>query len=175
MPTTLANGIQLYFELYGPEDADVLVLSNGILMSTGSWALQTPVLSQHHRLLLYDCRGMWQSEHPPGPYSMTQHADDMAALLDALGIEKAHIGGISYGAEISMTFALKYPERTSSLVLSSAVSHIDPLLQGIMDGWIAAVRARRPRTTLPGQLSVQFFGKLDRRQSISVGTGQGTL
>ena len=144
MPKTKVNGIQIYYELHGPEDADVLVLSNGVLMSTASWAFQMPVLSQHYRLLLYDCRGMWQSEHPPGPYTMELHADDLAALLDALGIERAHIGGTSYGAEVSMVFALKYPERTRSLIVTSAVSQVDPLLKGMIDTWIAAARARDP-------------------------------
>jgi 3-oxoadipate enol-lactonase len=144
MPVIEANGVQLYYELHGPAEAEVLVLSNGILMSTASWAFQTPVLSRDYRLLLYDCRGMWQSEHPPGPYSMAQHADDLAALLDGLGIEAAHIGGTSYGAEISMVFALNYPERTKSLILTSAVSQVDPLLQGLIGGWIAAVRVKDP-------------------------------
>jgi len=144
MPTIKANGIQIYYELHGPPDADVLVLSNGVLMSTASWLFQTPVLSKHYRLLLYDCRGMWQSEHPPGPYSMEGHADDLAALLDALGIPKAHIGGISYGAEISMLFALKYPAQTRSLILSSAVSHVDTLLKGWIESWIGATQARDP-------------------------------
>ena len=144
MPKIEANGIQIYYELHGPEDVDVLVLSNGVLMSTASWAFQTTVLSQHYRLLLYDCRGMWQSDHPPGPYSMELHADDLAALLDGLGIQQAHIGGISYGAEISMIFALKYPEKTRSLILSSAVSQIDPLLKGFMESWIAATQAKDP-------------------------------
>jgi 3-oxoadipate enol-lactonase len=138
------NGVELYYELHGPEEADVLVLSNGVLMSTASWGFQTPSLSKHHRLLLYDCRGMWQSAHPPGPYSMELHADDLAVLLDALDVERAHIGGVSYGAEISLVFALKYPERTRDLVLSSAVSHIDPLLDGWMRSWIAATRAHDP-------------------------------
>jgi 3-oxoadipate enol-lactonase len=144
MPRIEANGTQLYYEVHGPPDADVLVLSNGVLMSTASWAYQKPVFSQHYRLLLYDCRGMWQSEHPPGPYSMGLHADDLAALLDALGIQRAHIGGISYGAEVSMVFALRYPERTRGLVLSSAVSQVDRLLRGLMDAWIAAVEAQDP-------------------------------
>ncbi len=144
MPTITANGVELYYELHGPPDGDVLVLSNGVLMSTASWVGQTPVLSPHYRLLLYDCRGMWQSEHPPGPYSMALHADDLAALLDGLGIEQAHIGGISYGAEISMLFALNHPERTRSLLLASAVSHIEPLLAGWMGSWIAAARAHDP-------------------------------
>jgi len=144
MPKVKANEIEIYYELHGPEDADVLVLSNGVLMSTASWAFQTPVLSLHHRLLLYDCRGMWQSDHPPGPYSMDLHADDLAALLDAVGVERAHIGGASYGAEVSMVFALRYPERTKSLIVTSAVSQVDPVLEGLINTWIAAARAYDP-------------------------------
>ena len=144
MPKVKANGIELYYELHGPEDADVLVLSNGVLMSTASWAFQTPVLSQHYRLLLYDCRGMWLSDHPQGPYSMELHADDLAALLDTLGIERAHIAGTSYGAEVSMVFALKYPARTRSLIVTAAVSQLDLLLRGLADIWIEAARAHDP-------------------------------
>lgn len=160
MPRIQVGNIQLYYELHGPEGADVLVLSNGILMSTASWAFQTPVLSRHYRLLLYDCRGMWQSDHPPGPYTMEQHADDLAGLLDALGIERAHIGGISYGGEISMFFALRYPERTISLIVTDAVSHVDPWLRAIAENWIAAARTRDPRVffnaTVPWNFSARF-------------------
>ena len=124
MPYADLEGFRCYYEVHGPAGGDVLVLSNGILMSTASWAFQTPVLSKRHRVLLYDCRGMWQSSHPSGPYSMSQHADDLAALLDHLEVERAHIGGISYGAELSMWFSLRYPERTRSLVLSSAVARV---------------------------------------------------
>ncbi|MCP4423088.1 MAG: alpha/beta fold hydrolase [Chloroflexi bacterium] len=141
MPKITVNNIQIYYELHGPPDAEVVALSNGVLMSTDSWAFQTPALSQRHRLLLYDCRGMWQSEHPPGPYSMEMHADDLAGLLDALDIDAAHIGGTSYGAEISMIFALKYPERAKSLMATSAVSHVEPLLRGFIDSWNGAAQA----------------------------------
>jgi len=144
MPKIKVNGIEIYYELRGPEGADVLALSNGVLMSTASWAFQTPVISRRYRLLLHDCRGMWQSEHPPGPYSMELHADDLAALLDALLIGQAHIGGISYGGELGMAFALKYPQKTRSLIVSSAVSHVEPLLAGHIESWIAAARARDP-------------------------------
>ena len=144
MPKAKVNDIEIYYELHGPEDAGVLVLSNGVLMSTASWAFQVPVLAQHYRLLLYDCRGMWQSDHPPGPYTMELHADDLAGLLDSLGIERAHIGGASYGAEVSMVFALKYPQRTQSLIVTSGVSHVDPLLKGMIDTWIYAAEAHDP-------------------------------
>ena len=150
MPRIEANGVQIYYEQHGweNEDADVLVLSNGVLMSTASWIFQMPVFSKHYRLLLYDCRGMWQSEHPPGPYSMDMHADDLAALLDGLGVERAHVAGASYGAEISMLFALKYPAKTRSLIAAAAVSQVDPLLEGVMGSWIAAARARDPNLLL---------------------------
>ncbi len=140
MPHVRANGINLYYELYGPADADVLVLSNGILMSTASWPYQTHVFDKYYRLLLYDCRGQWQSDHPAEPYSMEQHAEDLAALLDALDIRRAHIGGVSYGSEVSLAFALKYPERVQSLVLASAASEVGPVLQGVIKAWAGAAR-----------------------------------
>jgi len=145
MPTIQVNGTELYYELHGPEDAEVVVLSNGVLMSTASWGLQTPVLAIHHRVLLYDCRGMWKSAHPKGPYTMELHADDLSALLDALNIPSAHLAGISYGAEVSMTFALKYPQRVRSLFLSSAVSESDSVLRDFIELWSEAARSRDPQ------------------------------
>lgn len=150
------NGVELYFELSGPEDAPVLVLSNGIMMSTASWGFQKAALSPHLRVLLYDCRGMWQSEHPEGPYSMAQHADDLAGLLDGLGIEKAHIGGISYGAEISMTFALRYPEKTQSLIVIDGVSEIHPLLRGQTMPWLMAAERDDPELLLKTSYHMNF-------------------
>jgi 3-oxoadipate enol-lactonase len=145
VPKIKANGIELYYEQHGwDKDADVLVLSNGVLMSTASWAFQTPVFSKHYRVLLYDCRGQWQSDHPKEPYSMELHADDLAALLNALGIARAHLGGISYGAEVSMVFALKYPALVKSLLLASTVSQVDPILCGIIQAWIEAAKRKDP-------------------------------
>jgi 3-oxoadipate enol-lactonase len=142
MAERTVNGCRIHYELEGPDEAELLVLSNGILMSTASWAMQMPALLPHYRVLRYDCRGQWQSEHPPGPYTMEQHADDLVALLDALDIEHAHLGGISYGAEISIVAALRHPERVRSLLLSSAVSQVDTALAAIADLWIAAAERR---------------------------------
>ena len=148
MPQIEVNDTQLYYEIHGPEDKDVIVLSNGVLMSTASWALQVPTLSKYFRVLTYDCRGMWQSAHPSGPYTMRQHAEDLAALLDTLGIEKAHIAGISYGSEVSMTFALHYPEKTQSLIVADGVSYIGRLLRAQCDTWIAAAEKKDAKLLL---------------------------
>jgi pimeloyl-ACP methyl ester carboxylesterase len=136
------NGVELYYELHGFEHSELLVLNNGVLMNAAtSWAFQTKPLSRHYRVLQYDCRGQGQSGHPDGPYSMEQHADDLAALLSALGIDSAHIAGISYGGEVAQAFALKYPDRTRSLVLADTVSEVGPELRITIQSWITAARS----------------------------------
>ncbi|MBA3073802.1 MAG: alpha/beta fold hydrolase [Anaerolineae bacterium] len=156
MPLIKVNNINLYYELHGPENADVIVLSNGIFMSTASWAYQVAELKKHFKVLVYDCRGMWKSDHPVGPYSMELHADDLAGLLQALKIEKAHIAGISYGGEISMVFALKYASMVRSLIVSSSVSQIDPLLMAIGESWIGALQNHNGDTLFKVTLPYNF-------------------
>ena len=156
MPTAHVNDITLYYELHGPEDGEVLVLSNGIMMSTASWAFQTPALSKHMRVLLYDCRGMWQSDHPGGPFSMEQHADDLAALLEHLGIAQAHIGGISYGSEVSMVFALRYPEKTKTLVVIDGVSEVDPILRATTMPWLLAAEKGDAELLLKSSIGLNY-------------------
>lgn len=156
MPEISANGIKIYYELHGPEDGDVVVLSNGIMMSTAAWAYQTAALAKHMCVLLYDCRGMWRSEHPAGSYSMEQHADDLAALLDELRIEKAHIAGISYGSEISMVFALRHPEKTKTLIVMDGVSQIDPLLYAQTLPWLMAAERKDPELLLRTSVAYNY-------------------
>lgn len=156
MPKIEVNGISLYYELHGPEDGDVLVLSNGIMMSTASWGLQLRALAPHMRVLLYDCRGMWQSDHPEGDYSMELHADDLAALLKALNIPKAHIGGISYGSEVSLTFALKYPEMTQSLIVIDGVSEVTPYLKAQAKPWMLAAEKNDPEMLFASSVFLNF-------------------
>jgi 3-oxoadipate enol-lactonase len=139
MPVIPVNGVNLYYEWHGPASAPVLVLNNGILMNAAaSWRPQTPAFSASYRVLQYDCRGQGQSDHPDGPCSMDLHADDLAALLDALRVERAHVLGISYGGEVAQAFALKYPAYVRSLILADTVSEIGPELQLIVEGWRAA-------------------------------------
>ncbi len=157
-----ANGTTLYYELHGPEQAPLLVLNNGIIMNAAtSWAFQTATLAKHYRILQYDCRGQGQSEHPGGSYTMEMHADDLAALLTALGYEKAHIAGISYGGEVAQAFALKYPARTLSLILADTVSEVAAELRIIVDSWLDSARAANSdaffNATVPMNFSPAFI------------------
>jgi 3-oxoadipate enol-lactonase len=139
MAFVTCHGVRLYYELHGPDTAPVLVLNNGILMNAASsWAPQTRAFATRYRVLQYDCRGQGLSDHPSCPYSMAQHADDLAALLDALGLPRAHVLGLSYGGEVAQAFALAYPARVSSLILADTVSEVGPELAMIVEGWKAA-------------------------------------
>jgi pimeloyl-ACP methyl ester carboxylesterase len=154
--------LNLYYELHGPESAPVLVLNNGVIMNAAtSWIFQTEALSQDYRLLQYDCRGQGQSDHPPGPFSMTQHADDLAALLDALQIETAHIAGISYGGEVAQAFVLAFPERVESLILIDTVSEVGPELELVIRSWMDTLRAEDPlaffHASVPWNFSPAFI------------------
>ena len=162
MPRIRANGIELYYELHGPEGAPLLVLNNGILMSAAtSWGFQTGTLSQHYRILQYDCRGQGQSDHPEGNYTMELHADDLASLLSALGYEQAHLAGISYGGEVAQAFALRHPGRTRSLILADTVSEVGPQLRVTVEGWLDAARAKDAgaffNVTVPWNFSPAFI------------------
>lgn len=145
MPFTQANNIRLYYEWHGPAGAPVLVLNNGILMNAASsWLPQTEAFAGSFRVLQYDCRGQGQSDHPPGAYSMDQHADDLAALLDALAVPEAHLLGISYGGEVAQAFVLAHGHRVTSLVLADTVSEVGPELKLIVEGWRAAALSGDP-------------------------------
>jgi pimeloyl-ACP methyl ester carboxylesterase len=124
MPTARVNGIDLWYELTSPPagpDAPLLVLTHGF---AGPW--WPPVVDEfraRYRLLWYHVRGHGRSTIPedPAAYSVPQFASDLAALLDALDIERAHIGGVSMGGMITAQFAHEQPERLQSVLLCDTV------------------------------------------------------
>jgi 3-oxoadipate enol-lactonase len=142
MPFIQINDVKLYYEFQGPETAPVLVLNNGVIMNAAtSWIFQTKTLAKGYRVLQYDCRGQGQSDHPDEPYTMDLHADDLYSLMNAFGIETAHIAGISYGGEVAQAFVLKYPKKTRSLLLIDTVSEIGLELRIVIESWIDAMKS----------------------------------
>lgn len=133
MPFSEVNGIQIYYEIHGK--GEPVIFGNGIFSNTKGWIYQIPVFSKEYQIILYDMRGQGQSDKPDEPYSFEIHAEDQKALLDNLGISKVHHVGISYGAELGLVFALKYPDMMNSLVTCSAVSFVDTLLNEMCQLW----------------------------------------
>jgi pimeloyl-ACP methyl ester carboxylesterase len=92
---------------------------------------------------------------------MEEHADDLATLMDALDIEEAHIGGISYGGEVAQAFALQYPQKTKSLILMDTVSEVGPELDLVIQSWIDALKTGNAlfffNATVPWNFSPEFI------------------
>ena len=115
MPKLSVNGFQLYYESEG--DGEPLIMVPGFASGHSLWSRQIPALSRNFRVISFDPRGVDASDKPEGPQSIELLADDVAHLLLALHIPRAHILGVSFGGFVAQAFALKYPLMTRKLVL----------------------------------------------------------
>ncbi len=110
------DSIELYYEEHG--SGDPLLLIMGLAADSVAWMFQIPDFAKHYRTIVFDNRGVGRSDKPQGPYSIHQMANDTAGLLDALGIERAHVVGVSMGGMIAQELALNHPRRVRGLVLA---------------------------------------------------------
>ena len=115
MPKVFVNGLKLYYEIEG--DGAPVVLIPGFAAGRWIWFKQTADLSRNFRVIIFDPRGVSASDKPQAPQTIGLLADDVAHLLETIGIESAHIVGASFGGFVAQEFALKYPAMTRKLVL----------------------------------------------------------
>jgi 3-oxoadipate enol-lactonase len=120
MPTVRVGDINMYYEVHGKGEPLLLIMGLGSDLT--SWILQIPEFSKKYQVIAFDNRGAGRTDAPDMPYSTVMMADDTAGLLDALGIERAHILGLSMGGMIAQELALKYPKRVKSLVLAATAA-----------------------------------------------------
>ena len=107
--TTLPDGIRLYYEFTGPEDKPVILQFGGSLFGRQNFGLVNDGFRENFRLLSFDARGYGRSDVPSESYSIEGWADDGAALLDAVGLDRVLVHGTSMGGMIALAFACKYP------------------------------------------------------------------
>ncbi|MEW5826908.1 MAG: alpha/beta fold hydrolase [Candidatus Bipolaricaulota bacterium] len=132
------DGLELYYEVHGT--GEPLVLLGGIMMSAASWMGHVPVLSRHVQLILLDLRDQGRSGRMKDEYSIDVHTGDVVKLLDELGIEKAHLMGVSYGGQVAQRVACTHPERIKTLILANVNYYITNLLAEIGRAWEVAAR-----------------------------------
>jgi 3-oxoadipate enol-lactonase len=118
--------VQLAYTVAGPEDAPVLVLGNSLGTNIEMWEPQLPVLTQTFRVVRYDHRGHGASPVPAGEYRLEQLGEDVLAMLDALGVERVHLGGVSLGGMVAMWVAANAPERVDRLVPMCTSAKLGP-------------------------------------------------
>jgi 3-oxoadipate enol-lactonase len=114
---TRPDGVGLYHEVHGPDDAPPLILLEGMGGDIPGWRRNIPVLARMLRVIAYDFRGNGNSDEPPGPATMQTFVDDTVAILDSLDIERAHVYGQSFGGMVAQELALTRPERVRALIL----------------------------------------------------------
>ena len=121
MPTLDRDGVAIHYEDHGPKDAETLpvLLTHGYAATCLMWRPQLEAFADRYRLISWDMRGHGQSESPPDDarYSRELTVEDMRAILDELGIERAVIAGHSLGGYMSLAFQAMHPERTGALIL----------------------------------------------------------
>jgi pimeloyl-ACP methyl ester carboxylesterase len=120
MATLDRDGVQIHYELHGPPDGrPALLLSHGFRASTRMWAANLPALARERLVAAWDLRGHGSSEAPSDPhlYSRELSVGDMSAVLDAAGVDRAVLIGMSLGGYLSLSFRLAHPERVAGLVL----------------------------------------------------------
>lgn len=140
MPRQRVGDIEIYYEIHGGGPR-TLVMIRGLGSNLTAWYEQTPEFARRFRVLVFDNRGAGRTDKPDAPYSIAQMAQDTAGLMDALGIERAAMLGISMGGMIAQEFALAHQDRLSCLILGcthfggkEAISAPPPVIEALVAG-----------------------------------------
>lgn len=125
-----AGGVTLWYEVSGRDNAPPMLLSHALGTSADLWAPQMDAFTNAFRVIRYDARGHGRSSAPPGSYTIDQLGRDALAVLDAAGVDRAHVCGLSLGGLTALWLGIHAPERIVSLILASTAARI-----GTPEGW----------------------------------------
>jgi 3-oxoadipate enol-lactonase len=150
---------KLHYRVDGPEDGPPLFLSNSLGTTLDMWFPQVERLRGTFRLITYDTRGHGQSSVPAGEYSLDELGEDAVCILDAAGVEDAHVCGLSLGGLTAMWLGVYHPSRLRSLVLADTAARI-----GTVERWIDRVaKARTEGMSAIADLSMNNWFTADYR------------
>ena len=162
-----ANGISINYRFDGPESAPVVTMSHSLAASLDMWQWQMPALAEY-RVLRYDTRGHGGTDAPAGEYSLDMLADDLFALLDALGVDDTHYVGLSMGGMIGQTAALKDQSRFRTLSLCDTSSRIPPEARPVWEERIATAREQGMEALVESTIERWFSKGYCERQATEV-------
>jgi pimeloyl-ACP methyl ester carboxylesterase len=141
MPQVEVDGLTINYDVQG--EGEPLLLIPYLSADHACYAFQLPAYSEHFSCIALDLAGSGESDKPGGPYTTEGYADQVAAFLGAIGIEQAHVAGVSLGAAVGMHLAARHPGRVRSLSLHSAWDTSDRYLTTVVELW------RTVASTLP--------------------------
>lgn len=134
-----ADGTEIAYDVWGRKDGAPVLLIQGLGTDARGWALQRMAFGRRFRCYAVDNRGVGGSSEAEPPYSLFQMADDAVTVLNAEGVERAHVVGASMGGVIAQVVGVLYPERTSALVLACTACRHHEWRQELFGEWAAAV------------------------------------
>ncbi len=138
MPKVKANNITMNYDQQG--SGEPLVLIPYLAADYACYAFQVADYAKHFTCISIDLRSAGESDKPEGTITTELLADDVAAFIDALGIQQAHVMGVSLGAATGMWLAAKYPAKVKTLSLHSSWPRTDPFLKTVVEGWQAIAK-----------------------------------
>jgi pimeloyl-ACP methyl ester carboxylesterase len=133
MPRIEVDGLTINYDVQG--EGEPLLLIPYLSADHACYAFQLPAYSEHFSCIAIDLAGTGESDKPAGPYSTEGYADQVAAFLGAIGVEQAHVAGVSLGAAVGMHLAARHPARVRSLSLHSAWDTSDLYLTSVVELW----------------------------------------
>jgi pimeloyl-ACP methyl ester carboxylesterase len=139
MPKISVDGLTINYDVQG--EGEPLLLIPYLSADHACYAFQLPAYTEHFSCIALDLPGTGESDKPAGPYSTEVYADQVAAFLGAIGVEQAHVAGVSLGAAVGMHLAARHPGRVRSLSLHSAWDTSDRYLTLIVELWRTAASA----------------------------------
>lgn len=130
MPRMRCNGVELRVEEAGSGPPLLLIMGLGASLET--WIAQRDAFTARHRVIMFDNRGAGESDCPPPPWTVPDMAADAIGVLDALGIERAHVLGVSMGGMIAQEVAIRWPERVERMVVALSFARPDPVRRAFL-------------------------------------------
>jgi len=139
MPRIKVNDITMNYEQQG--SGEPLILIPYLAADNACYAFQVADYAKHFTCISVDPRGAGETDKPEGVYSTELFAEDISGLMQALGIERAHIAGLSLGAAIGMWLAVKQPQKVKSLSIHSGWAKTDAFIEAIIESWRIMLKA----------------------------------
>jgi 3-oxoadipate enol-lactonase len=137
-----SDGVRLHYRETGRRSGPPVLMIQGLGADKHLWDLQRAALAPWYHTIALDNRGAGRSDKPFGHYSLEQMADDAVAVLDAIGVERAHVVGASMGGVITQVLALRHPDRIRSLTLACTACQHHPWRRELLAEWASIAETR---------------------------------
>jgi 3-oxoadipate enol-lactonase len=141
MPNVTTNNITMNYEQQGTGEPLILILIPYLAADNACYAFQVAEYAKHFTCVCVDLSGTGGSDNAESAYTTELLADDIAAFMQAAGIAKAHVAGLSLGAAVGMWVAAKYPDRVRSLSVYSGWPKTDAFLRTVVESWQIVAKA----------------------------------